>query len=374
MSSRPTPARPFARLAALVACALLLPACAAVHEPRLAEDHQRLSSRDLATELRETVEKLATDIGERNCYNPDGLEKAAAWIEEQFRLLGYTPRRLPVHVPAGAPYHCGAMTVWNIEAVKPGPPGAEEIVVGAHYDSKVGMPGWHDSYSPRPDRKGTPGANDNASGVAATLALARLLRDAPAARTIRFVAFVNEEPPFFQSEAMGSLVYAKELARDKTRRVAGMFSPETLGNYSPAERGKRIPFSAAFGLSRNADYVCFLSNGGSQAFAKECAEIFQAHSRIELRRVAFPQLVKRIGWSDDWAFWRVGIPAFAVTDTAFLRSNDYHELSDTPDKLDYDTMAEVVWGLRHMLQEIASRDTTRQISKPPQPPRTAANP
>ncbi|MDR2982802.1 MAG: M20/M25/M40 family metallo-hydrolase [Puniceicoccales bacterium] len=342
-------------IAAALVSGLSLCSCTTVYQPDLAEDHVRLTTKDLAVELRASVEKLSEDIGERNCHNPDGLEKAAVWIEEEFQRIGYTVKRLPVNVPDSKAYGCAAMTVWNLEVIKQGTTRPDEIiVVGAHYDSKVGMPGWHDSYSPCKDRKGTPGANDNATGVAATLALARMLRDTPTERTIHFVAFVNEEPPFFQSEAMGSLVYAKALTSDKSRRVVGMISPETLGNYSPGPQSKRIPLSPQVGLSRKPDYICFLSNRGSVPFTKECSAIFQQHSRIELRHTHFPQMVKRIGWSDDWAFWKQGVPAFAVTDTAFLRSNDYHELSDTADKLDFNTMAEVVWGLRYMLEGIAS--------------------
>ena len=301
-------------------------------------------------ELRRTVTHLAEEIGERNCYHPTQLETTAQWIEAEFHTMGYVTRRQPVSVPAGKPFNCGPQTVWNIEAVKKGPVRAEEIVVlGAHYDSRVGMPGWHDSYSPLKDKKGTPGANDNGSGIATLLALARMLRDQPAERTLHFVAFVNEEPPFFQSEAMGSLVYARELAADPQRKIIGMLCPETLGNYTPGPQSKRVPFSALLGLSRAADYVCFLSNSRSRPFVRECATVFQKHSRVTLRRMAFPQPVRRIGWSDDWAFWQQGIPAFSITDTAFLRSNDYHELSDTPEKLDYTTMAEVVWALQYVL-------------------------
>ena len=325
-------------------------AYAQVYEPDLAPNHLCVEGKTLAMELRRTVTHLAEEIGERNCYHPTQLETTAQWIEAEFHTMGYVTRRQPVSVPAGKPFNCGPQTVWNIEAVKKGPVRAEEIVVlGAHYDSRVGMPGWHDSYSPLKDKKGTPGANDKGSGIATLLALARMLRDQPAERTLHFVAFVNEEPPFFQSEAMGSLVYARELAADPQRKIIGMLCPETLGNYTPGPQSKRVPFSALLGLSRAADYVCFLSNSRSRPFVRECATVFQKHSRVTLRRMAFPQPVRRIGWSDDWAFWQQGIPAFSITDTAFLRSNDYHELSDTPEKLDYTTMAEVVWALQYVL-------------------------
>ncbi len=343
-------------LSFIVPLLLFCSACAPVYDPHLDETHEASDAKVLGKELKVTVETLANDIGERNCYQPENLEASAAWIEEAFQKMGYRTRRLPVYVPDGEPYHCGEMTVWNIEAEKTGITKPNEIlIVGAHYDSKVGMRGWHDHDNPNKDKKGTPGANDNASGIAATLALARIFEQIPTERSIRFVAFVNEEPPFYQTDAMGSLVYARYLVKDKNLKVVGMLTPETLGCYSPERQEKRVPFSGTLGLSSKSDYVCFLSNRNSIPFTKECAEVFQKHSRIELRRMSFPRISKTVAWSDDWSFWEQGIPAFAVTDTTFLRSDHYHELSDTPEKLDYETMAEVVWGLRYVVEHVANK-------------------
>jgi antitoxin component of MazEF toxin-antitoxin module len=308
---------------------------------------------DLPDELRASVTMLASRIGERNCYRPEGLEAAAAWIESEFTSAGLAPRRLPVPVPGGPPFDCGAQTVWNIEAEKRGTTRPDEvIVIGAHYDSKVATAAWHDHGPPLPDRPGTPGANDNASGVATVLALARMLADVPTERTIRFVAFVNEEPPFFRTEAMGSRVYARSCAGDPSAHVVGMFTPETLGCYSERPHRKRWRIAGLAGLPDRSDYVAFLGNGASRRFLAECADVFRKHSPVAVRTAALPAVSSRVAWSDDWSFWQEGIPAFTVTDTAYLRSDDYHELADTADRLDYGPMAEVVWGLRCVVEAL----------------------
>jgi hypothetical protein len=105
---------------------------------------------------------------------------------------------------------------------------------------------------------------------------------------------------------------------------------------------------------RRPDYVAFLSDLGSRRFARECAGVFRGHAPIAVRAVALPAISKKVAWSDDWAFRREGIPAFCVTDTAYLRSDDYHELTDTAERLDYAPMADVVWGLRYVVEALAN--------------------
>jgi Zn-dependent M28 family amino/carboxypeptidase len=242
------------------------------------------------------------------------------------------------------------MTVWNIEAEKRGETRPDEvIVIGAHYDSKVATRSWFGYGPPLKDARGTPGADDNASGVAALLALADRFANQPTQRTIRFVAFVNEERPFYQTESMGSRVYAHQ-CRATNESVVGMISLETMGCYSAQPRHKRFRFAGFFGLPSHPDYVAFLSDRRSRHFARECADIFHDHSPLTVRTLALPTLGKLVAWSDDWSFWREGIPAFSVTDTAFLRHDHYHELSDTAEKLDYAVMADVVWGLKSVIE------------------------
>jgi len=302
---------------------------------------------DLADRLRDDVRHLSETIGERHAYRPEALEAAAVWIEGRFRALGYEVRRLPVEIPDGPPFHTGPMTVWNVEASRRGTTRPNDVlVVGGHYDSKVATPHWRAAGPPQPERVGTPGANDNASAVAGLLAIADHLAEAELESSLRLVAFVNEEPPFFRTDSMGSLVYARALAAEPETEVLGMISMDLIGCYSPQVRTKRIPGTGLVtGLPDRPDYVAFLSNRRSRGFAREVAATFRREGAVTVRTAAIPAVSGAVAWSDDWAFWQVGIPAFTVTDTAWLRHDHYHELSDTWDRLDYPVMAEVVWGL-----------------------------
>ena len=167
---------------------------------------------ELRSRLHRHIETLAGIIGERNLDHYSALQAAAHYITEVFEELGYQP--------VAHPYHVHRYRVQNIEAVKPGSPEIDEIIViGAHYDSV----------------RGSPGANDNASGVAALLELARWLREQPVSREVRFVAFVNEEPPYFYSDAMGSLRYARQAAAQGDRIQAMLSFRYVRGacNFSP---------------------------------------------------------------------------------------------------------------------------------------------
>ena len=308
----------------------------------------------LAGRLRADVEALAAAIGERNAYRPGTLDAAAAHVARGFAAAGLAPRRLPVEIPDDPRFRCAPQTAWNVEAEKPGGDLAREVlVVGAHYDTKVATPTWYRDGPPLPDRPGTPGANDNASGVAALLALARRLADVPTRRTVRFVAFANEEPPFFRTAAMGSRVYSRSCTRDPARRVVGMVALDTIGCFSCRPRRKRIPLAGLVGLPDRPDYVAFLGNASSRGLARRSAAGFNAVSAVQARVIVFPAVSPLVAWSDDWSFWQEGVPAFTVTDTAFQRCDDYHELTDTADRLDYPAMAEVVLGLAAVVRALA---------------------
>ena len=317
---------------------------------------------ELALQLHADVRHLAGEIGERNLYHPDRLEAAATWIEQAFKRMGYAGvHRLPVAVRAKDYALPADTTAFNIEAILPGTALAEEqIIIGAHYDSKVAMPRWNAHWPPTPDHPGTPGANDNASGVATVLALARRFAGHPQSRTLRFVAFVNEEPPFYQTAAMGSLAYARSLRLQGLRKVR-MITPETLGCYSSRPHTKRsgaaLLLADLLDLPARSDYVSCSSNWRSRHWAGQCAPLFARHGTLEVRTVALPAVVKKVAWSDDWSFWQCGYPAFAVTDTAYLRSDQYHEVDDTPDRLDYQPMAQVVWALGCAVEDLASNES-----------------
>ena len=280
----------------------------------------------LAAELRGHVEALAGEIGPRSLDDPPGMRAAVAWLETTFRGLGYEPRLQAVPQ--------GARQAYNVEVELPGTTRADEIViVGAHYDTTVGLPG----------------ANDNGSGTAAVLALARAFRDARPARTLRFVAFANEEPPWFQGESMGSLVYARA-ARERDENVVAMWSLETLGYFDDAPGSQRYPVAALrFFYPDRGDFVAFVSNFASRDLLRRTLADFRELEPFPTEGAALPGYVAGVGWSDHWSFWQVGYPALMVTDTAPFRYPHYHEVTDTPEKLDYDRLARVVRGLEATL-------------------------
>jgi Zn-dependent M28 family amino/carboxypeptidase len=214
----------------------------------------------------------------------------------------------------------------------------EVIVVGAHYDSAPG----------------SPGANDNASGAAAVIELARLLHDlnGSAGKRIRLALFVNEEPPYFRTEAMGSLHYARALAR-RNERVVAMYSLETIGFYS-SEPGSQV-YPAPFGLlfPDRGDFVAFVGLLGSRALVRETMRSFRAHTAFPTIGGVAPGFVPGIGWSDHWAFAEHGFQAVMITDTAPFRYPHYHRPSDTPDKVDAESLARVVKGIERVIRDLA---------------------
>ncbi len=298
----------------------------------------------LAPELEYSVTELAGRIGERNIWRVDRLRAAEEWIGTTLDDLGYEVHReefLAREVP-----------VRNLVVERRGRSRPDEIiVVGSHYDSRCGMKFMH-GREPDPAFPGTPGANDNASGVAATLALARVFADRVTERTIRFVAFVNEEPPFFRSPEMGSWVHAKG-CRARGERIVGMFTPETLGYYTSEIGSQRL--APLFGRDTDApgDFVAFLASWGSRRFLDAMLEGFRGATDFPVVGIPVPRFAPRVAWSDDWSFWREGYPGVTVTDTAYLRYREYHTPEDTPEKLNYLQMSRVVSALAGMLDALS---------------------
>lgn len=276
--------------------------------------------------LRAHVHRLADEIGERNVFRPGTLEEAARYITDQWAGQGYEVR--PVA------YEARGVDCANLEVTLPAA-NAEVFVVGAHYDSVLG----------------SPGANDNGSGVAALLEISRLLAGERLGRTLRLVAFVNEEPPFFRWRKMGSMVYARR-ARERGDPVTGMISLETIGYYSDEPGSQRYPPLFRLFYPGRGDFLGFVSNLRSRRLLRNAVAAFRAASDWPVQSVATFELVPGIGWSDHLAFWRQGWPALMITDTAPYRYPWYHTAGDTPDKVHYEALATVTEGLVGMLRTL----------------------
>ena len=285
----------------------------------------------LAASLERHIATIAAR--EHNVAHYDELEKAARYIEAALASLGYAVGRQE--------FSADGKAVRNIDVtVEParGNFDPEVIVVGAHYDSAPG----------------SPGANDNASGAAAVIELARLLRDldGSAGKRIRLALFVNEEPPYFRTEAMGSLNYARALAQ-RRERVVAMYSLETIGFYS-SEPGSQV-YPAPFGLifPDRGDFVAFVGLLGSRPLVRETMRSFRAHTAFPTIGGVAPGFVPGIGWSDHWAFAEHGFQAVMITDTAPFRYPHYHQPSDTPDKVDGESLARVVKGIERVIRDLS---------------------
>lgn len=335
---------------------VLLPtSCTRLYQPTGAGRIPETS--DTVDTLRSHVYMLAETIGERNHYHQEAYDRATDYICREFERYGYTVDKQCYTIPQEPEYKSAAgKTAVNIEVRKPGTdPTAPWLIIGAHYDTRVGMKRWNVHGPVIEGKTGTPGANDNASGVAAMLYLARQLSRVPTRNGIIFVAYANEEAPFFQTDEMGSRQHARKIVAELGKEnIMGMITTESMGIYSPRSNKKRRTAVAGslVGILDRCDYVAFMSTFSGKAYSRACAETFASVSRFPVRSVVFGYLTRGIAWSDDWAYMKEGIPSFAITDTAYMRCDDYHETSDTADKLDYREFAEVCIGVEAMVRKL----------------------
>jgi len=283
----------------------------------------------LADRLRRHVHALSCEIGDRNYSRYDELNLAADYIHSQLEACGYSPKRHG--------YSVEGKEFFNIVAEKRGLYAPRKIVVlGAHYDTCF-----------------NPGADDNASAVAGMIEIAFSLSGSGLARTVRFAAFVNEEPPFFKTEFMGSLIYAKS-AREMGDEIEGALILESIGYYSDEPGSQSYPPLFLRSYPDRGNFIGVVGNFASRRLVKRVVAAFMNCSRFPIESVISTGLIPGVDWSDNWSFWKVGYPAVMITDTAFFRNPNYHKASDTCETLDYERMAEVVIGLRGAIANLAS--------------------
>ncbi|NVM21378.1 MAG: M20/M25/M40 family metallo-hydrolase [Desulfobacterales bacterium] len=272
------------------------------------------------------VEYLSVKIGDRHLWKEHSLIETADYVESAFQASGYTVKRQT--------YSCYGKSVSNLIAEKPGTDEGT-VVIGAHYDT---VPG-------------TPGADDNASGVAVMLELARLHKASLNRKHLIFVAFVNEEPPCFGSRNMGSMVYAKHL-RERNAAVDVMIALEMIGYFRPEPiQQYPLPCMRLF-YPKAADFIAVVGNLHSSKYVSFLKKGIKKHSAINARSLTAPEYLGGISLSDNSSFWRHGYRAVMVTDTSFFRNKNYHQETDTIDTLDFEAMAEVVKGLHYTLLKI----------------------
>jgi len=286
--------------------------------------------------LRENVETLCRDYAPRDTGHPQNLERAAEWIEAQLRMAGLSTRFQE--------YRAGSRTYRNVIARRPGnDPERGAVVVGAHYDAVAG----------------SPGADDNASGVAVLLELARTLPRGAPRSTQYFVAFCTEEAPFFGGDEMGSHVFARSLLAEG-QRVDLMISLDLVGYYSDEPGSQRFPFPGLQLLyPRRGNFIAIIGDLRSGPWIDRVKRgMLLAGSPLPVHSFRASPRWAPTDLSDHRSFRSLGLPGVQVSDTAFMRYPQYHQPEDTPDRLDYRRMAALVLALHGALFEY----------RPPPPP------
>lgn len=283
----------------------------------------------LSSILAEHVHAIASRPHNLDHY--PALEAAACYIEQQLAAMGHHVL-LHEYLVAGRP-------VRNIEVVieaAAAHAATATLVIGAHYDS--------------PDD--SPGANDNGSGVAALIEMARALRRDPSqVLRLRIVFFVNEEQPWGKTEAMGSLRHARDL-RASGERVAGMIALETLGHFSEAEGSQRFPVPFGLIYSKRGNFIAFVGLLRARRLLHRCVRAFRSSTSFPCIGGIAPSFVEGFDLSDHWAYDKCGFPALMVTDTAPFRNPHYHTRGDLPGTVDYDSLARVTDGLCAMVRTL----------------------
>lgn len=279
-------------------------------------------------DLEHYVRILADDIGERHTGKIENLRAAAYFIESSLEEsnMGYHVRRQT--------YAAGDQEVWNLEVTVQGTGGNDEVVVvGAHYDT---VPG-------------SPGADDNASGVAALLCLANAFIGRENAVTLKFVAFVNEESPWARTDEMGSLVYAKAL-KSRGVNVVGMLSLDSLAYFSEEADSQKHPAGTREDAPSVGDFLVLVGNEQSAELVNSAKAAFQRKSQLPIESKVAGDGDVHADRSDHWAFWKTGYRGVMITDTGPFRYSEYHQAGDKVKQIDFERLEQAVAGIEGIIE------------------------
>lgn len=291
-------------------------------DPSLAKS----SSRANAERLRKDVQALTSTKSPRNYQNLEALNEAATYIEKEWKKVGLAVE--------SQKFKAGKETYQNVLTFV-GPSKGPRVVIGAHYD--VAGP--------------FPGADDNASGIAGLLELARLLQERKPQLPYRvdLVAYCLEEPPFFGSSEMGSAVHAKSL-KDQKAEVLFMMSLEMIGYFSSKKDSQKFPIPELAKIyPTTGDFIGVVGDPTSKRLVEQVSSLMKKGSRVDVQSLNGPRELPGVSLSDHQSYWNYGFPAIMLTDTAFMRNPNYHTKNDTPETLDYKSMAEVVEGVCNVI-------------------------
>ncbi len=274
--------------------------------------------------LKSHVVMLSETLPSRGGFEKS-LNPTIEWIEQQIQPFGNSTRQS---------YKVNNETFFNI-LLDFGPPlsaaSDEIIIVGAHYDTAH-------SY---------PGADDNASGVAALIELARLLSQNEKVLTshIQLAFYTLEEPPYFRTEKMGSFIHASRL-KEKQQKVKMMIALDMVGYFSDEKSSQHFPLPLMEKFySDKGNFIAVVGNLSNMFTVRGVKKGMASATELPVYSINAPTLIQGIDFSDHLNFWHFGYPAVLITDTSFMRNTAYHTQQDTADRLDYVKIAEVVKGL-----------------------------
>ena len=289
--------------------------------------------------LEHDVRVLSEGYPGRSAFNREELNASGMWIAGRFEAMGY---RVELEAVANGDGSEG----FNVIAELGGTTSPDEIVIiGAHYDAEVR----------------TPGADDNASGVAGVLELARRFAGRPMDRTVRFIGYTNEENSSSKGAKMGSYVNAQG-CKDRGEQIVAMMAIEMIGYFSDEADSQRYPFSqkqaSALGLSLPTvgNFIGVVGRFTDRSLIDAIGSAMVEAGSVDVVPVALPAMVTAIYRSDHANYWMAGYPAVMVTDTSEYRTPHYHRASDTIDTLDFVSMGGVVDGLENAVRSLASTD------------------
>ncbi|EHB7662450.1 TPA: M28 family peptidase [Escherichia coli] len=281
-------------------------------------------------QLEITVRYLTQTVHPRGTNHLDNLNRSGNYIKDIITKSGAVVTEQPVPI-TGGPYK-------NIIADY-GPQDRPLIIIGAHYDSATSYENEQLTY--------TPGADDNASGVAGLLELARLLQQQAPVIGVQLVAYASEEPPFFRSDEMGSAVHAASLERP----VKLMIALEMIGYYDSAPGSQNYPYSAMSWIYPDrGDFIAVVGRMQDISAVRQVKSALLSAKEMPVYSINAPGFIPGIDFSDHLNYWQHDIPSVMITDTAFYRNKQYHLPGDTADRLNYHKMAQVVDGVITLLQ------------------------
>jgi Zn-dependent M28 family amino/carboxypeptidase len=282
--------------------------------------HQQVS----AQVLKDHVIHISENLSPRSSDDLDNLNKAASYIKQNLEKYSQNVSYQNYNV---------VKTEYKNIIANFGPESNDIIVIGAHYDA-------YEQYA---------GADDNASGVAGLLELAKLLSQVELKSQVQLVAYTLEEPPFFRSEYMGSYIHAESV---KDKNIKLMISLEMIGYFTDKEDSQDYPISLMKTIYPSKGNFIAIIDQLISSKASDIKKTINTHTDLPAYSINAPSSIPGIDFSDHLNYWKFGFPAVMVTDSSFYRYQYYHTEDDTYEKLDYQAMAKVVYGVFKSIEEI----------------------